>query len=528
MELSKGTKKLLEQYQLWYQSLQPKEAQAVLSVDTVAASVASFYEKIRGVVDWREEHLLRKTAVERIFKRRVLFAGDHKDFAEAFLQELIRGGHLPNNRIPVSMVETVQTIVNKYIFLQERVESKDQKDIKDWLLAIGACEIEEVLSNPRRERALIECMSEDMVSQVFLRERDEKELSDEDRKLHIEVAVQKALFKLDDATISLHLLEKFYPQWKGQSTEALSTIPAVMPFTRKRIEKLLHHPVGEKFYQLIERLDTPYLLLGDVMALDPNDFSRLAVASAEFEETLRKAYHARLKKLEGRMGRAAFFSTISVFLSKVLIALSLEIPFDKYVAHEFNPKATALSIAIPPLFLLFLVLTVRSSSEENLQKVLLETMKITYETDRIDRYEVAFPRRKKKGLVSFIVKAVYLATFFISFGAVAWALTKLQFGVPSIFIFLFFLSLVAFAGTKIRQRSRELMILEQKEGFLAGLLDFFTLPIVQTGKWFSGKLARYNVLILMLNVLIEAPFQVFVEFIEQLRNFWKEKKEEIH
>ncbi|TSC56545.1 MAG: hypothetical protein Greene071421_150 [Parcubacteria group bacterium Greene0714_21] len=517
MELSQGTKKLLEQYQLWYQELQPKEAEAVLSVDEVAASVASFYEKIRGVVDWREEHLLRKTAIERIFKRRVLFAGDQKDFAEAFLQELIRGGHLPNKRVPVSMVETVQVIVNKYVFLHDHVESKDQKDIKDWILTIGACKIEEIFSNPRRERALIECMSQDMATRVFLRKKDEAELSDEDRKLHIEIAVQRALFKLDEATISLHLLEKFYPQWHEQPIEA-----------RKRIEKLLHDAVGERFYQVIERLDTPYLLLGDLMTLNPNDFSRLALVSAEFEETLKKAYYARLKKLEGRMGRAAFFSTVSVFLSKVLIALSLEVPFDKYVVHEFNLKATALSIAIPPLFLLFLVLTVTSSSEENLQKVLLEIMKITYETERKDRHEVAFPKRKKKGLVSFIVKTVYLATFFVSFGAVAWGLIKLQFTLPSILIFLFFFSLVAFAGTKIRQRSRELMILEQKEGFLSGLFDFFTLPIVQTGKWFSGKLARYNVLVVMLNVLIEAPFQVFVEFIEQLRNFWKEKKEEIH
>jgi len=516
MELSHGTKKLLEQYQLWYQELQPKEAEAVLGVDTVAAQVASFYEKIRGVVDWREEHLLRKTAIERIFKRRMLFAGDGKDFADAFLQEIIRGGHLPNNRVPVSMVETVQAVVNKYALLQEQVEPKDQKDIKDWLLTIGACEIEETLSNPRREWALIECMSQDMVSQVFLRKKDEAELSDEDRKLLIGIAVQRALFKLDDATISLHLLE------------TLSSVPAPIAFTRRRIEMLLRHPIGEKFYQLIERLDTPYLLLGDIMALNPNDFSRLAGASAEFEEALKKAYSARLKKLEGRMGRAAFFSTISVFLSKVLIALSLEIPFDKYIAHEFNPKATALSIAIPPLFLLFLVLTVTSSSEENLQKVLLEVMKVTYKTERKDRYEVAFPKRKKRGLVSFIVKTVYLATFFVSFGAVAWLLNKLQFGVPSILIFLFFLSLVAFAGTKIRQRSRELMILEQKEGFLTGIFDFFTLPIVQTGKWFSARLARYNVLILILNVLIETPFQVFVEFIEQLRNFWKEKKEEIH
>jgi len=32
----------------------------------------------------------------------------------------------------------------------------------------------------------------------------------------------------------------------------------------------------------------------------------------------------------------------------------------------------------------------------------------------------------------------------------------------------------------------------------------------------------------VLNFLIEAPFQIFVEFLEQWRSFLREKKEEIH
>src|SRR3990167_6661972 len=71
----------------------------VITVDEVAARVASFYEKIRGIVDWREEHLLRKTAIERVIKRRMLLNGsglsgeDGAEAAEQFLKELIRGGH---------------------------------------------------------------------------------------------------------------------------------------------------------------------------------------------------------------------------------------------------------------------------------------------------------------------------------------------------------------------------------------------------------------------------------------------------
>ena len=68
MELAPDVKKLSVQYQHWHESIQAK-GEATIAVDEVAAKVASFYEKIRGVVDWREEHLLRKTAIERILKR---------------------------------------------------------------------------------------------------------------------------------------------------------------------------------------------------------------------------------------------------------------------------------------------------------------------------------------------------------------------------------------------------------------------------------------------------------------------------
>ena len=59
-ELSQPTQKLISRYQNWNQSLQPQEGTTTIHVDEVASKVASFYERMRGVVDWREEHLLRK------------------------------------------------------------------------------------------------------------------------------------------------------------------------------------------------------------------------------------------------------------------------------------------------------------------------------------------------------------------------------------------------------------------------------------------------------------------------------------
>jgi broad-specificity NMP kinase len=113
MVISQGVRKLIEEYKLWQKESEVREDELVISVDEVAARVASFYEKIRGIVDWREEHLLRKTAIERILKRRLAISRVNEDFAENFLSELVRGGHFPNNRISLGKVDEIQAIIEK-------------------------------------------------------------------------------------------------------------------------------------------------------------------------------------------------------------------------------------------------------------------------------------------------------------------------------------------------------------------------------------------------------------------------------
>ena len=103
-ELSQQTKKLISSYQAWFQSFQSKEGLDVINVDEVASKVAKFYEKMRGVTDWREEHLLRKTAIERALKRRLFLKRDGKEISEPLTHELIRGGHFPNDAIPESKI----------------------------------------------------------------------------------------------------------------------------------------------------------------------------------------------------------------------------------------------------------------------------------------------------------------------------------------------------------------------------------------------------------------------------------------
>ncbi|MBI2123998.1 MAG: hypothetical protein HYU04_02060 [Candidatus Wildermuthbacteria bacterium] len=529
MELSKNVKNLIEQHALWKQEAEPKQGDATISVDEVAARVASFYEKIRGVVDWREEHLLRKTAIERILKRRVFTRNENEDFAEPFLQELIRGGHFPNNSIPSRRIPEVQQIISKYIFLLENASqnasSRILAKLHDWLLGIAAAEIEETLISSRRERALIDFMTVSTEQDIVL--KNGTALSQEEKHIQVYVAVQRALFKLDDATISYHLFEKLYPFWKNADQETLRAIAEKVHVLQEKIRGILSHPLSEKLYQIAERYDTPYLLVGDIVTENPDAFSELAQDSIKLEAAMKEAYTVRLGKLRGKMHRAAFYGTISVFLSKMLIALAAEIPFDKYVTHDFNTTALGISVAVPPLLMLLLVTSIKTSSEENFQKVMLEVMRITYKTDKRNVHELVSP--KKKGVVmNTVIYTMYIASFILSFGLLFFVLARFNFSALSSIVFLLFVSLITFGGTRIRQRGAELLIGEQKQGFLYSIFDFFTLPLIEVGRWLSRQVARYNILVVLLNFLIEIPFQIFVEFLEHWRSFLKEKKEEVH
>src|SRR5437667_10924149 len=120
-ELSEATKKLIAKFALWEKSKKPEEGVSTIHVDEVALRVAAFYEQIRTIIDWKEEHLMRRASIIRKLKRRFLaleladYSG--QNIAEPLLLELIRGGYFPNDKIDELKITDVQWLIEKYIFI---------------------------------------------------------------------------------------------------------------------------------------------------------------------------------------------------------------------------------------------------------------------------------------------------------------------------------------------------------------------------------------------------------------------------
>ena len=296
---------------------------------------------------------------------------------------------------------------------------------------------------------------------------------------------------------------------------------------REKIEDALKHPLSEKFYAVCERYDTPYLILGDIVSQNPDQAYEILKNPEMLESKIREAYGLRLKKVRAKMSRAAIYSTLSIFITKVLVALAIEVPFDKYVTGQFDYFNSALSIMAPPILMFFLVLSIRPPSKHNEDLVIMEAMKIVYGKEKKDIYEIK-PSPRRGLVLNFFMVVFYLASFVASYGLIVWGLRSMNLSVLSIFIFLAFVSMISFAGVKIRQRAKELVVEKEKETFLHSLIDLFSLPIIQVGRWLSNQWSKYNAAAVIFNSLLDMPFQLFVEFLEQWRFFLKEKKEKIH
>lgn len=541
-QVSQAAKKLILRYQIGEKSARVSDGTPTIHVDEVASKVAAFYEKIRGIVDWREEHLLKRSAIERILKRRIMIGADilkigetvRDSIAQPMVLDLIRGGHYPNDKIPEAKITEVQVAIEKYIFILKNTPQAENGEqalsFYNWILAIMACEIEEILSSSFKERALIDFMFESLKERISVNQGaiTTRALKNEEKDIQIYIAVQRALFKLDGSVVAYHLLKYKYPSWRNISKEELLEVSKNMLQTQRKIERDLVYPLADRFYQVCEKYDTPYLLLGDIISSATDEDIEEKLSNPEvLEESIRDAYKERVKTLKSRLSRAAIYATISIFITKVVLALALEIPIDKYL-NSFNTTALLINILVPPALMFFLVSTIRLPGRENLEKVVLETMKIVQETITKDTYEVKTFKVKRNFILSSIIDFAYLISFAISLGAITWVLDYLNFSPLSIVIFIVFISLIAFAGTKIRQRSKELQVVQEREGFFGFVADFFAIPIVEFGKWLSGKWQKYNFISALLDILVDMPFSVFVEFIEQWRYFLKERKESIH
>jgi len=540
---SYSIERLIQKYQRSF-APPPKGDISPIRVDEIASRLAYFYERIRKIVDWKEENLLRRAAIVRIIKRSLILEISHlkslfevnvDTVAEPLVLELIRGGHLPNDEIPQEKIGEVDKVVKKYFYLLRNAPFasqgpsfplKKKVNFYDWIMEIAACEIEEVLAPPVRENALIEAMTSLVNERIKLIPKEQ--LTEEEKVTQTHIAVHRTLFDLDDGIITYRLLKYKYPSWVNPTNDFLAQIARNIFAVKASIDRSLGHPLGKEFFNICERTDTAFTILDDVfnsLKDNPEGIHQVFSDKESLQSLIIKFYQKRLATLKNRLFKLAVFSTLSVFASNWVTFFIVEVPLASLFYEGFNKVAATVDFLMPTLFMFALVAIIRPPSPSNQKKVVELIFGFVYEGETRDIYEIK--QRKKRFFTDLIIASFHLFAAGAFFGTMAYIFYRAKIPVTSVVLDTLTIAVNVFAALVIRNKAKEITV-EEKTSLWEFLLDIVSVPVAEFGSFFANKWKEYNVVSVFFNVLIEMPFVTAVEFVENWRNFLKEKKAQIH
>ncbi len=529
----------LEQYFKNFQRAYDYQHQAIIAsfeIDDLALSVGKFYEKIRKVIDWKEENALRRGAITRALKRnltaQIYGLGDQDEpvkmqkIAEVMVLELMRSGYFENKLINAEKVALTSDILTKYLkFLRElnhdqtqlsRKDLKQKIKLQNWLLQVASCELEECLAPTYKTTALVTLMIQVLGDRIKLFPKNNPNQAEKSTMLTI--AVWRALFEADDYFIAYELIKE-NKTWQSNLLEA-----------KTAIDQKLNQPEGRQYLRVASKYDAAYRLLGDIteqLAPTTIDQARQCFADqSKIKQLYQEIYQSRYKSLKKRLFKTAFWTTLSILLTNIVSVVLLEWPLAQLAGLNFGLFSIAMDILIPSFAMFLLVILIRLPRPENEEIVWQEIEKIAYHQETNDTYEIRqLSLKRGKAISTFFYLSTLLAGGFGLYGL--YLIFKVA-GLPwtSIYINIVYITMVLFASLNIRAKAQEITVFE-KSNFFDFLLDVFSIPLARIGQWFAKKWKEYNVFSILFSILIDAPLSLFIGFLEDWRNFLKEKKSEI-
>lgn len=495
-----------------------------IEVSAPASTAASLYERVRNTLEYQEDHLLRRNAILRILKRYVGTHATLESTAGNLLRELIWAKYLPNKVVPVAFVNRIAPILAKYEpLLKSAEQSQDQENLFHFVLDVLATEIEYVLAPPDADESLASFMYEEM------KRRSEwdpaLEVSEEDRDLRLYVAVHRSLLKSTPATLRYRVFTLYYPAWKDATVDSplVAEIAGNLPAVMKVVDEQIHHPLTERLTRLMRRRAGIFRVLGDVLRAAKDEIYEDPEA---LDEAVGEALKARTKEFRTRLRRTTVRAIIFLVITKMLLALMLELPYDALLIRDEVPLYPLfINIFFHPLFLALIALTVGIPEKQNAADYTSAIRALSVGAD----HPILHVRVKKevRGRWRIFFDIMYGVLFFGIYGLIGWGLDAMGFHALSITLFLFFLSLVTFFGIRIRTSTKDIVASDARSGLAGTLFDILLLPIVRAGAWLSTKVSKINVFIYFFDFIIEAPLKVAIQFVEGWLAFVREKKEEI-
>lgn len=485
----------------------PHAHAAQMEINEVVSAVSGTYEKLRYLLEYREEHTVRRAAIERIIRRRVVLEG--KSFSgERLVRELLEGGYLDPHEASEHLAHESEEIVARFLALAEAAEDASRKR----LLSFAATEIESLIDRTQHalDTAVVDAMYQTIRPRI-----DAYGYTAQEIDTQLFCACRRALLNADDEALAYALWLAYVPGWRsaGESVDP-EAVAGILSAIRRDVRHGLQWQIAPRikaegiYFRIIREYlgDHPHADLADTHALDA--FARSYLA---------EVYAGERERIQSSGVRAVTY----LFLTKFLIALGVEVPYEYFILGQIHIMPLFINLVFHPALLFTLTRGVGMLGDRNTAAVIAglhDTLSGTAQR------RIALS--SGYGGLAPLFAAFYVLMVLGIFGGIVGILQAFGFSLVSGGLFMFFFALVLFFAFRIRMRARRWVVLEPR-GAAALLTNALVAPIVRIGRYLSRTFSSVNVFVLFMDFILETPFKMLMNFSHHFLIYLREKANEV-
>lgn len=519
IKLSPTATSLVDQFEKQdQQSDEPK-----IAVNKFVSEIVFLYEKIRTAMDYRDDEVLLRAAIERILKRRHLFGGDGKKIAEPLLRELVWARYFENNALPEAFSHQVADSIDLFLDLKNKIFFQhiiSESVLSEWMYQLVSCHIARSIS-PNREKNIMSNFMFHIVNESLKIQDDMIDT----KNVQMYLAVRRAFAKDDIAFLRYYLFQQIYGDLTKQN---IDTIANDFKNGYSEMNHQLQYPLKEKIFLFVKRQMPIFLILEDVLHQEKGNFRILITTPEEFKQKVFAACNVRYQSIASKVRRAIIRSVFFLLLTKVFFAFAVEGTYDRYVYGHIVWLTLILNICVPPLLMIVVSLFIRTPTQENSERILNKIIIIlTHDRPKIiQALNLSIHPKTNKTFLITLFTLLWIVAFIISFGGMYVLLSDLGFNPVSKAIFIFFVTIVSFLSYRINLTAHVYSIGDRQRVYTP-FVDFLFLPIIRVGMKLTEGVSKINVFIFIFDFLIEAPFKGIFSFFEQWFLYLHTKREDL-
>lgn len=489
-----------------------QESEQKVNVVGAGAVITAAFEQLRNAAENTEEHLLLQSAVRRFFKRIFITRDSEliRKSGDELAVELTFAEYIPNDSLTKAQVKGITHLAEQYYAAYERIlhdRSATGEHALTWTLDVLSARVEAILSDHSLDHAFVDTANEYLSNLMSERDKASPEFG-----ARLLVAIYQALLKTNQAIIRSILLERY--------AVGPAEFDQYVAFN-KMIDKLFASKPVDRMTRFVDRQGAPLRILRHMMRDYPN-IETLLQNREQFLETYEQEVNKEYEAVGRRLNRAIVRSVIFLVITKFIIGIAMEVPYDLWMYHEIHWQVLIINLLFPPIYMLLLRSTLTLPTYANTTALLNRVDAMLYGTEAA--MNSARVREKRYGST---FSVVYALSALAVFAGVTWLLLQLGFSWVHIVVFFIFFSAASFLGFRLSRLVRELEVIHAQQNSLTFIRDLIYLPFVVVGRWMSEKYARVNIVTALLDMVIELPLKTVLRLIRQWNSFIDEQKDAI-